>query len=73
MEGLCSGLGGLRGLADGGGVFWRDGWLRGSHGFSDIGDGVDGCISAAEERGEGRRASAGDKAGGGGAEGCHCE
>lgn len=57
---------------DGGGLVWGDGSLRGSHGFTDIGDGVDGCIGAAEERGQGGRASGSQKAGRGGAEGGHC-
>ena len=53
-------------------MFGRNGWLRGRHSFTDIGDGIDGCICTAEERGEGGRASGGQKAGGGGAEGGHC-
>ena len=56
---------------DGGGLFCGDRSLSGRHGFTNIGDGVDGCISAAEERGEGRRASGGQKAGSCGAEGGH--
>lgn len=72
MKGLCSGLGGLRGLVDGGGVFGGNGWLAGRHAFGDIGDGIDGRIGTAEERREGGRTSGGQKAGGGGAEGGHC-
>ena len=72
VKGLCSGLWGLRGLVDGGGVCWGDGSLRGRHGFPKIGDGFDGCIGAAEERGEGRRTSRGQEAGGCGTEGGHC-
>ena len=66
MKGLCPGLGGLGGLVDGGGMFGGDGWLSGRHGFTEFGDGVDGCIGAAEERGEGARASGGQQAGCGG-------
>ena len=73
MEGLCPGLRGLGGLVDGGGVFWGDRRLSGRHGFTEVGDGVNGGIHAAEERGEGGRASGGQKAGCGGAEGGHCE
>lgn len=53
-------------------MFWRDGSLSGRHGFAEVGDGVDGCISAAEERGEGGWASGGQEAGCSSAEGCHC-
>ena len=66
MKGLCSGLGRLKWLVDGGGVFWRNGRLSGRHGLTEVGDGVDGCIRAAEEGG-------GQKAGCDGAEGGHCE
>ena len=66
MKGLCSGLWRLRGLVDGGGVFWGDGRLSGRHGLTEVGDGVDGSIRAAEEGG-------GQKAGCGGAEGGHWE
>ena len=51
---------------------WRDGSLRGRHGFAEIGDVFDGGIGAAEERGEGRSASRVQEAGGRGAEGGHC-
>ena len=72
MKGLCSGLRGLSGLVDCGGVFGGDGRLSGGHGFAEVGHGVDGCIGAAEEWGEGGWASGGQKAGGGAAEGGHC-
>ena len=72
MEGLCSGLRGLSGLVDGGGVFWGYGWLSGRHGFTKFGYWLDGCISAAEEWGEGGRTSGGQEAGRGGAQGGHC-
>lgn len=72
VEGLCSGLRGLTGLLDGGGVFWGDGCLSGRHGVTKVGYRIDGCISTAEERGESGRASGGQKAGRGGAEGGHC-
>ena len=72
MEGLCSGLGGLGRLVDGGGMFGGDGWLSRRHGFTEFGDGLDSCIEAAEERGEGARASGGQKAACGGAYGGHC-
>ena len=72
MECLCSGLRGLSGLVDGGGVFWGNGRLSGGHGFTEFGDWVDGCVGAAEERGEGGGASGGQEAGRAGAEGGHC-
>ena len=53
-------------------MLFREGWLAGRHGFTEVSDGVDGCIGAAEERGEGGRASGGKEAGRGGAEGGHC-
>ena len=56
---------------DGGGLFRGNRFLTGRHGFSKVGKRVDGCISAAEERGVGRRASGGQKAGSCGAEGGH--
>ena len=53
-------------------MFWGDGWLSGRQGFTKFRDGVDGCISTAEEWREGRGTSGGQKAGRGGAEGGHC-
>lgn len=53
-------------------MFWGDRPLSGRHGFTKVGDGFDGCISAAEERGQGGRASGGENAGRGGAEDGHC-
>ena len=72
VESLCSGLCRLSGFVDGGGFFGGDGLLGGRHGFTDVGEGLDGCISAAEERGEGRRTSRGQEAGCCGAESGHC-
>ena len=53
-------------------MLFREGWLGGRHGFTELRDGVNGCIGAAEERGEGGRASGGKEAARGGAEGGHC-